>query len=151
MQKWNESKQEIFKENWLQIDFTNIEQLTKYHIFDTLRIAPEHVNKDVLKLMNKNSGDFLKFIKDFEKTGKKIPFYFMTAHPGSSMKEAKELADSIKGLTNAESVQIFTPTPMTVSTCMYYTGLDPKTKKKIYVPYSYLEKKEQKRLILNNK
>jgi radical SAM superfamily enzyme YgiQ (UPF0313 family) len=71
----------------------------------------------------------------------------MTAHPGSTMKEAKELARAIKRLKNAESVQIFTPTPMTVSTCMYYTGMDPKTKKKIYVPYTYSEKKEQKRII----
>jgi radical SAM superfamily enzyme YgiQ (UPF0313 family) len=71
----------------------------------------------------------------------------MIAHPGSSMKEAKELADVIKEISGSESVQIFTPTPMSVSTCMYYTGMDPKTKKKIYVPYTYSEKKEQKRLI----
>ena len=63
------------------------------------------------------------------------------------MNEAKELANTIKNLENAETVQVFTPTPMTVSTCMYYTGLDPKTKKKIYVPYTYHEKKEQKRII----
>jgi len=73
----------------------------------------------------------------------------MTAHPGSSMKEAQELADEIKKLPNAELVQVFTPTPMTVSTCMYYTSLNPKTKEKIYVPYTYLEKKEQKRIIFN--
>ena len=71
----------------------------------------------------------------------------MTAHPGSSMKEAKELGEAIKKLKNAESVQVFTPTPMTVSTCMYYTAMDPKTKKPIYVPYTFAEKKEQKRIL----
>ena len=124
-----------------------IDEITKYHIFHTLRIAPEHVNKNVLKLMNKDKGDLKKFMADFKKTNRKLSFYFMTAHPGSTMKEAKELARAIKRLKNAESVQIFTPTPMTVSTCMYYTGMDPKTKKKIYVPYTYSEKKEQKRII----
>jgi len=127
-----------------------IDEIVKYHIFDNLRIAPEHVNKNVLKLMNKDHGDFRKFINDFKKTGKKLSFYFMTAHPGSSMKEAKELADAIKEVSSSESVQIFTPTPMSVSTCMYYTGMDPKTKEKIYVPYTYSEKKEQKRLIFDN-
>ncbi|MGB3458783.1 MAG: YgiQ family radical SAM protein [Halobacteriota archaeon] len=124
-----------------------IDEITKYHIFHTLRIAPEHVNKNVLKLMNKDKGDLKKFMADFKKTNRELSFYFMTAHPGSTMKEAKELARAIKRLKNAESVQIFTPTPMTVSTCMYYTGMDPKTKKKIYVPYTYSEKKEQKRII----
>jgi radical SAM superfamily enzyme YgiQ (UPF0313 family) len=98
--------------------------------------------------MNKRSGSLDKFIKDFNKIGcGELSFYFMTGHPGSSMKEAKELAETIKNLRNAEAVQIFTPTPMTVSTCMYYTGLDPKTKKKVYVPYSFREKKEQKRVL----
>ena len=74
----------------------------------------------------------------------------MTAHPGSTMNHAAELAKFIKTMKNAEAVQIFTPTPMTVSTCMYYTSLDPKTKKKIYVPYAFTEKKEQKRMITDN-
>ena len=72
----------------------------------------------------------------------------MVGHPGSGIKENKELAKAIKNLKNAESVQVFTPTPMTISTCMYYTGMNPKTKKKIYVPYTYKEKKEQKRAVL---
>ncbi|MCF7861420.1 YgiQ family radical SAM protein [Candidatus Woesearchaeota archaeon] len=124
-----------------------IKEMAQHHILDTLRIAPEHVNKDVLRLMNKNKGDLRGFIKEFKKTGRKLSFYYMTAHPGSSMKEARELAEAISKLKNAETVQVFTPTPMTVSTCMYYTGMDPKTKKKVYVPYSYREKKEQKRLL----
>jgi uncharacterized radical SAM protein YgiQ len=124
-----------------------IKEVAKHHILNTLRIAPEHTSKSVLKLMNKDKGDLNKFMNDFKKTGRKLSFYFMTAHPGSSMKEAKELSDEIKKLKNAESVQVFTPTPMSISTCMYYTGMDPKTKKKIYVPYTYAEKKAQKRLI----
>ena len=126
-----------------------IDELIKYHRFGTIRIAPEHVNKDVLKLMNKDKGNFKRFLESVEKKhGKnKLSFYFMTAHPGSGMKEAKELAAEIKKLRNTEKVQVFTPTPMTVSTCMYYTGFNPKTKKKVYVPYTYSEKKEQKRVI----
>tara|TARA_Y100000310_G_scaffold145536_1_gene144883 strand:+ start:255 stop:1748 length:1494 start_codon:yes stop_codon:yes gene_type:complete len=124
-----------------------VDEIAKYHVFNTLRIAPEHVNKKVLKLMNKDGGDFKEFVKYFAKTGRELSFYFMTAHPGSSMVEAKELAKEVKKLKNADKVQIFTPTPMTVSTCMYYTSMDPKTKEKIYVPYTYAEKKEQKRVI----
>jgi radical SAM superfamily enzyme YgiQ (UPF0313 family) len=71
----------------------------------------------------------------------------MTAHPGSGMKEAKELALFLRNLKNADAVQLFTPTPMTISTCMYYTSINPRTKEKIYVPYTYREKKEQKRVI----
>ena len=126
-----------------------IKEVAEHHIYDTLRIAPEHVNQDVLRLMNKNKGNYKEFVKYFNslKSGKKISYYFIAAHPGSSMKEAKELADAVKGLTNV-SLQIFTPTPMTMSTCVYYTGIDPKNKKKVYVPYTYKEKKEQKRIVM---
>ena len=125
-----------------------IREIAKHHISGKLKIAPEHVNEEVLKLMNKNGGNLDKFIKEFNKVGcGELSFYFMTGHPGSTMKEAKELAEKIKHLKNAESVQIFTPTPMTVSTCMYYTGLNPATKKPIYVPYTFAEKKEQKRIL----
>lgn len=129
-----------------------IGELIKYHRFDTIRIAPEHVNKNILKLMNKDQGNFHEFLKQVEKKhGKgKLSFYFMTAHPGSGMEEAKELANEIKKLRNAENVQVFTPTPMTVSTCMYYTALNPKTKEKIHVPYEYSEKKKQKRVIMGD-
>ena len=121
-----------------------VDELAKYHVFDNIRVAPEHICENVLYLMNKNRGNLKKFIQDFKKTGKNLSFYFMTAHPGSSMKEAKELAKAVKEFKSLH-VQVFTPTPMTVSTCMYWTGLDPRTKKKIYVPYTYREKKEQKR------
>lgn len=118
------------------------------HIYDTLRIAPEHINPTILDLMNKNKGDLRAFIKFFNElnTTKELSYYFMTAHPGSTIKEAEELKNTIKKLKNAKDVQIFTPTPMTDSTCMYYTGLDL-NKKPTHIPYSYKEKKEQKRII----
>jgi len=126
-----------------------IKKIAENHIYDTLKIAPEHVDKKVLHLMNKDHGDFKEFLNFFNslKSGKELSYYFITAHPGSSMKEAEELALEIRDLNNV-SVQVFTPTPMTMSTCMYHTGLDPETKKKIYVPYSYREKKEQKRVLM---
>jgi len=125
-----------------------LKELVDYHIYDTLRVAPEHVNKEILRLMNKDKGDLKRFLEDFNKlkSSKELCFYFMTAHPGSSMKEAEELAEAVKGLKNTDAIQVFTPSPMTVSTCMYYTSLDPKTKKHIYIPYTYSEKKMQKRI-----
>jgi uncharacterized radical SAM protein YgiQ len=122
-----------------------ISEVMKHHIYDTIRIAPEHVDDNVLKLMNKKKGNLPEFLKKVDKN--KVSFYFMTAHPGSTIKEAKILADYIKKLPNSDHVQVFTPTPMSVSTCMYYTGMDPKTKKKIHVPYTYIEKKQQKRAV----
>ncbi len=124
-----------------------IKEIAEYHIYDTLRIAPEHVNNTVLKLMNKKRGDLQEFIEYFNslKSGKELSFYFITGHPGSSMKEARKLANALNDLDNV-SLQLFTPTPMTLSTCMYYTGMEPVTKKNIYVPYTYREKKEQKNM-----
>jgi uncharacterized radical SAM protein YgiQ len=129
-----------------------IQDIARYHVYDTLRIAPEHVSRSVLKLMNKDCGNLGNFTKEFAKAsgGKELSYYFITAHPGSTIKEAKELGDSLKKLKNIETIQVFTPTPMTVSTCMYYTGLNPETKEKVYIPYTYSEKKEQKRLLLKH-
>lgn len=131
------------------VTYDYLKEIVQHHISGKLKIAPEHVDEDVLRLMNKGTPNNLdKFLKDFNKIGcGELTFYFMTAHPGSSMNEARELAKKIKHLRKSESVQIFTPTPMTVSTCMYYTGMDPRTKKKIYVPYTFAEKKEQKRIL----
>jgi len=99
--------------------------------------------------MNKRDGSFKEFINFFESlhSKKDLSFYFITAHPGSNMEEAKELAKAVKGLKNV-SLQVFSPTPLTMSTCMYYTGMDPVTKQKIPVPYTYHEKKEQKRIVM---
>jgi len=125
-----------------------IKEIAKHHISGKLKIAPEHVSGSVLELMNKRSKNLDNFIKEFNKVGcGHLTFYFMVGHPGTSMKEARELAEKIKKFKHAESVQVFTPTPMTVSTCMYYTGMNPQTKEKIYVPYTFAEKKEQKRIL----
>ena len=144
-----EGIKKVFVRSGIRYDLASPEytsELAKHHISGKLKVAPEHVNKNVLRLMNKDYGDFGKFMREFKKTGKSLTFYFMTAHPGSGMKEAKELAQAVKHLKNAEAVQVFTPVPMVASTCMYYTAMDPKTKKKIYVPYTYSEKKKQKQL-----
>ncbi|MBE0711829.1 MAG: DUF3362 domain-containing protein, partial [Candidatus Aminicenantes bacterium] len=79
-------------------------------------------------------------------------YYFMVAHPGTTEKEARELAAFLKELEESgekpvEGVQIFTPTPMTRSTCMYHTGKDPQTGEIVYVPRPYAEKKAQKRML----
>ena len=126
-----------------------IKEIAEHHLYDTLRIAPEHVNKEVLQLMNKNNGDFKEFVDFFNslKCGKGLSYYYIAAHPGSSMKEAKELGEIVRGL-KLVSLQVFTPTPMTLSTCMYYTGINPLTGKKVYVPYTYREKKEQKKAVM---
>ncbi len=128
-----------------------IQEVARHHTFDTLRIAPEHVSRTVLKLMNKDNGKLSEFIKEFKFSsgGKELSYYFMEAHPGSSIEDAKQLAEAMKSLKNVEDIQLFTPTPMTVSTCMYYTSLDPKTRQKIHVPYTYNEKKQLKRLLLD--
>lgn len=127
-----------------------LKEIARHHIFDTLRIAPEHVNKNVLKLMNKEQGELFEFVEKFKRirVGRELSYYFMVGHPGCGLKEAEELAGAVKKLKNTEAVQVFTPTPMTVSTCMYYTGLNPKTGEKIYVPYTYSEKKKQKKIVL---
>lgn len=143
----------IFVRSGIRYDLATKEYLEelKHHISGKLKIAPEHVSQNVLTLMNKNKGSLNEFISSFSKLRcGKLSFYFMVVHPGSGLKESKELAEKIKHLKNAESVQVFTPAPMTISTCMYYTGLDPKTKRKVYVPYTYSEKKIQKRIVMNS-
>ncbi len=122
----------------------------KHHISGSLKIAPEHTSEHVLKLMNKNHGSLDKFIEAFNKHKKPnqyLKYYFMTAHPGSRIRDARELAEKMKQLENTESVQIFTPTPMSMSTCMYYTGLNPHNLEQVYIPYTYSEKKAQKRIL----
>jgi uncharacterized radical SAM protein YgiQ len=140
----------IFIRSGIRYDLATDEYLKelKYHISGTLKIAPEHVSENVLKMMNKNLGNLDEFLKRLKKFNCGEPsFYFMLAHPGTTMKEARELSEKIKKLNNAKSVQIFTPTPMTVSTCMYYSGLNPKTKKPIFVPRTYKDKKDQRRIL----
>lgn len=134
-----------------------LRELIDHHVSGLLKIAPEHVSPRVLRLMNKSSLPLEEFRRLFQKlTGDRkqhLKYYFMAAHPGTTMKEAKELAEYIQKLSEegekpVEGVQIFTPTPMTRSTSMYYTGKDPETGQPVYVPRTFEEKKAQKRLLL---
>lgn len=136
-------------------DNTFINELCKYHISGQLRVAPEHISDNVLNKMGKPSNDvYESFLKRYQrinkKTGKEqfvVP-YLMSSHPGSTMKEAIELAEYIRDLGYMpEQVQDFYPTPSTLSTCMYYTGLDPATMDKVYTPVSHHEKAMQRALI----
>ncbi len=132
-----------------------LEELCTHHISGQLKIAPEHISKRVLDVMGKPGKEvYLDFKSKFEemnrKIGKKqyiIP-YFISSHPGSTLKEAVELALFLKkeGFI-PDQVQDFYPTPGTLSTCIYYTGFDPFTGEEIYVPRTIEEKREQKALI----
>jgi uncharacterized radical SAM protein YgiQ len=132
-----------------------LSELCKYHISGQLRVAPEHISDNVLKYMGKPSnGVYQSFIKRYQrinaKTGKEqfIVPYLMSSHPGSTMKEAIELAEYIRDLGYMpEQVQDFYPTPSTLSTCMYYTGVDPRTMQPVYTPVSPHEKAMQRALI----
>ncbi|MFH1802455.1 MAG: YgiQ family radical SAM protein [archaeon] len=141
----------IFVRSGVRYDLASdeyLKDLAENHVSGKLKIAPEHVSKKVLKAMNKDKGNLEEFIAKFSRLHcGELAYYFMVAHPACGMKEAKELAAKINRLKNAESVQIFTPTPMTFSTCMYYTEMNPLTKEKIYVPKTFREKKEQKRIL----
>ncbi len=132
-----------------------LQELVRYHISGQLRVAPEHVSDQVLKFMGKPSHrvytQFLDaFYKENEKTGKKqfaLP-YFMSSHPGCTMKDAVKLAEYVRDLGfTPEQAQDFYPTPSTLSTCMYYTGIHPLTGEKVYVPKSAHEKSIQRALI----
>jgi uncharacterized radical SAM protein YgiQ len=134
-----------------------IRELVGHHVSGLLKIAPEHVSKKVLRLMNKDGGEaFERFRKAFRKadpTGKQgLKYYYMVAHPGCGPEEARELLREVRRLEKdgdrpVEGVQIFTPTPMTLSTAMYHTGIDPRTGEPVYVPKTFAEVKEQKRIL----
>ena len=136
-------------------DDTFMTQLCKHHISGQLRVAPEHISDNVLKRMGKPENKVYEaFLKRYarinKKTGKEqfvVP-YLMSSHPGSTMKEAIELAEYIRDLGYMpEQVQDFYPTPSTLSTCMYYTGLDPRTMEEVYTPVTFHEKAMQRALI----
>lgn len=132
-----------------------LEELCKYHISGQLRVAPEHVADNVLKMMGKPASRvYTQFTESFRKMNEKLGMeqylvpYLMSSHPGSGLKEAIALAESIRDLGYMpEQVQDFYPTPSTISTCMYYTGVDPRTMEKVYVPINPHEKAMQRALI----
>ena len=132
-----------------------LQELVKHHISGQLRVAPEHVSDKVLHYMGKPSHQvYEKFLKAYEKenakTGQKqyaVP-YFMSSHPGCTVKDAVKLAEYVRDLGfTPEQVQDFYPTPSTLSTCMYYTGIHPLTGEKVYVPKDPHEKAIQRALM----
>ena len=136
-------------------DHTFIRELVEHHVSGQLRVAPEHVSDAVLNVMGKPSREvYDQFVCEFERITRKlgkeqylVP-YLMSSHPGSTLKEAVELAEYCRDLGyNPEQVQDFYPTPSTASTCMYYTGVDPRTMQPVYVPRNPHEKALQRALI----
>ena len=134
---------------------TFFEELCIHHVSGQLKVAPEHVSNQVLEKMGKPGREVYKqFVKKYFEINKKhhlkhylVP-YFMSSHPGSDLKAAIELAEYVRDMGyNPEQVQDFYPTPGTLSTAMYYTELDPRTMKKVYVPKSPHEKALQRALI----
>ena len=132
-----------------------MEELCKYHISGQLRVAPEHISDNVLKLMGKPENSVYEaFLERYNRINKKFGMeqyavpYLMSSHPGSTLKDAIALAEYIRDLGYMpEQVQDFYPTPSTISTCMYYTGLDPRNLKPVYVPVNPHEKAMQRALI----
>lgn len=130
-------------------------ELCKYHVSGQLKVAPEHISDRVLEKMGKPEfsvyqrfyNKFFEINKSIGKNQYLVP-YFMSSHPGSTLNEAIELALYFKKQHYVpEQVQDFYPTPGTVSTCMFYTGLDPLTMEEVYVPKTYEEKQMQRALL----
>ena len=139
----------------LDPDHTFIKELAEYHTSGQLRLAPEHISDKVLEIMGKPHNHMYEdFCKEFEKysrqAGKEqyvLP-YLMSSHPGSTMREAVKLAEFCRDLGyNPEQVSDFYPTPSTVSTCIFYTGVDPRTMEPVYCPTNPHEKAMQRALI----
>lgn len=132
-----------------------LKELCQYHVSGQLKVAPEHVADNVLKRMGKpESSVYRQFMKEYKDMNERLGLkqylvpYLMSSHPGSTLTEAVELAEYLRDLGYMpEQVQDFYPTPSTISTCMYYTGLDPKTLTPVYVPTNPHEKAMQRALI----
>lgn len=132
-----------------------LRELCEHHISGQLKVAPEHISAKVTQLMGKaDKATYLKFKKAYEamnqKLGKEqylVP-YFMSSHPGAGLKEAIELAEFLRDTGyNPEQVQDFIPTPGSLSTCMYYTGINPLTGEKVYVAKTAHDKRLQRALL----
>lgn len=136
-------------------DETFFDRLVQYHISGQLKVAPEHISAAVLDKMGKPRKElYLKFVEKYHEKnrefGKKqylVP-YLMSSHPGCTLNDAIELACYLKKIRHTpQQVQDFYPTPGTLATCMYHTGLDPRTMKPVYVAKTYEEKLEQRALM----
>lgn len=139
----------------LDPDHTFIKELAAHHVSGQLRLAPEHVSDTVLNVMGKPPNSvYQRFVKEFDRYSAEagleqyvVP-YLMSSHPGSTLKEAVKLAEFCRDLGYMpEQVSDFYPTPSTVSTCIYYTGVDPRTMEKVYCATSPHEKAMQRALI----
>ncbi len=132
-----------------------IKEISDHHISGCLKIAPEHFSNTVVSLMGKDNARFDEFLSYFsainERKKQALRYYFMIGHPGDSFHDVVYLHDFIKKrhLNNIEQFQLFTPTPMTRSSCMYWTGYNPLKGKKIDVVYDYHTKKKLKRIMLD--
>ena len=132
-----------------------LEELCRYHVSGQLKVAPEHVSDPVLACLGKpEHAVYEEFSRQYQKINEQLHLkqylvpYLMSSHPGSTMKEAVKLAEYCRDLGYMpEQVQDFYPTPSTISTCMYATGLDPRTMKPVYVPQNLQEKEMQRALI----
>jgi uncharacterized radical SAM protein YgiQ len=135
-----------------------LQTLCRNHVSGQLKVAPEHISPTVLETMGKcGSSCYEQFRKDFAAENKRLKLkqyllpYYISAHPGASMKEAEELAAYLKKTGFApEQTQDFYPTPGTMSTVMYHTGLDPRTMKPIYIPKGDKERRLQRALLHPN-
>ncbi len=131
------------------------DRLVKYHISGQLKVAPEHVSAPVLDKMGKPRKElYLRFVEKFKEKNKQFGMdqylvpYLMSSHPGSTLNDAIELACYLKKIHHTpKQVQDFYPTPGTLATCMYYTGIDPRNMKPVYVVKTYEEKLEQRALM----
>ena len=136
-------------------DDTFFRELCQHHVSGQLKVAPEHISDNVLRYMGKPGvKQYEKFCKKFYDINKQIDKkqflvpYLMSSHPGSELSDAIALAEFLRDNSiNPEQVQDFYPTPGTLSTCMFYTGLDPRTMEKVYVPKTFEEKRMQRALL----
>ena len=136
-------------------DQSFLKELCEYHVSGQLKVAPEHISDAVLKYMGKPENSvYRRFVQSYQKMNEKIGRkqflvpYLMSSHPGSTLKEAVELAEFLRDFGYMpEQVQDFYPTPSTLSTCMYYTGVDPRTMEPVYTAVNPHEKAMQWALI----
>ena len=136
-------------------DQSFLKELCEYHVSGQLKVAPEHISDAVLKYMGKPENRvYRRFVQSYQKMNEKIGRkqflvpYLMSSHPGSTLKEAVELAEFLRDFGYMpEQVQDFYPTPSTLSTCMYYTGVDPRTMEPVYTAVNPHEKAMQRALI----
>ena len=132
-----------------------LRELCEHHVSGQLKVAPEHISDAVLEKMGKPSARvYRKFADAYRRTNEALQKkqylvpYLMSSHPGSTLKEAVELAEVLRDLGYMpQQVQDFYPTPSTISTCMYYTGVDPRTMKPVYTAVNPHEKAMQRALI----